>query len=140
MLFLSSSLRTMVGSQNSFSVLGLLSAFFIYDYQESRAGLGKGRISPSMWHSPPSGIGTLGCDVDCTTAKKLYWPVLHKRKTIMYFSTDMTSKNVINEDKVHLYWYRQRHCVRSNCTSQCTSAQGNPVLFSYTNLTYIYHM
>ena len=56
----------------------------------------------------------------------------------MYFSTDMASNNVINEDKVHLYWYRQRHCVRSNCTSQCTSVQGNPVLFSYTNLTYIY--
>ena len=32
----SSSLRTMLGSQNFFSVLGLFAAFFIYDYQESR--------------------------------------------------------------------------------------------------------
>ena len=45
------------------------------------------------------------------------------------------------EDKVHLYWCSQRHCVRSNCTwaKQCTSAQSNSVLVSYTNLTYIYH-
>ena len=32
----SSSLRTMLGSQNFFSVVGLFAGFFIYDYQESR--------------------------------------------------------------------------------------------------------
>ena len=32
----SSSLRTMLGSQNFFSVLGLYAAFFFFDYQESR--------------------------------------------------------------------------------------------------------
>ena len=91
-----------------------------------------------MWHSPPSGIGTLGCDVDCTTAKKLYWPVLHMRKNSNVF-----------QYKCHK-WSRTRYiCIgvaKDTVLGPILLEQKNsvqlykcPEQLSYTNLTYIYH-